>query len=170
VILTRKYIAVTVIFWMTAVPTGLVALVQGPNQQGLYVPPSNSFISDPTETPIKLTFGTLPLAQIQKRLDAARAADTSSPIVLTLTGTYLVIDHPLTLPSKTSLVLYGSIHAAPGASAASIIGVSGQSQVAISGGFLDAHGANLSGIDVENSSKINIDAVSITNTRRDGYW
>ena len=167
-IFTRKYIAVTVIFWMTAVPTSLVALAQGPNQQGLYVPPSNSFISDPTETPIKLTFGTLPLAQIQKRLDAARAADTSSPIVLTLTGTYLVIDHPLTLPSKTSLVLYGSIHAVPGASATSIIGISGQSQVAISGGFLDAHGANVSGIDVDNSSKINIDAVTITNTRRDG--
>ncbi|MFL6600425.1 MAG: right-handed parallel beta-helix repeat-containing protein [Steroidobacteraceae bacterium] len=168
--LSRKHITVirNVILWMTAVATSCTAFAQGPNQHGLYVPPSNIFISDPAETPIKLTLGTMPLARIQKVLDDARATDASSPIVLTLTGTYLVIDQPLRLPSKTSLVLYGSIHAVPGASAASIISVSGQSQVAISGGFLDAHGANLSGIDVENSSKVNIDAVTVTDARQDG--
>ncbi len=168
--LSKKYIAVirSVILWMTAVPTSFVALAQGPNPHGLYVPPTSSFISDPTETPIKLTFGTMPLAQIQKQLDDARAADANSPIVLTLTGTYLVFNTPLTLPSKTALVLYGSIHAVPGASASSIISVSGQSQVAISGGLLDAHGANLAGIDVENSVKVNIDDVTVIHTGKDG--
>jgi parallel beta-helix repeat protein len=151
---------------LTAMSSG--ANAQGPNQQGRYVAPTSSFISDPTETPVKLTFGTVPLAQIQQQLDAARAADASSPIVLTLTGTYLVTEHPLTLPSKTSLVLYGSIHAVPEASAASMISVSGQTQVAISGGFLDAHGAHLSGIDIANSSKVNLDAVTIANTAQDG--
>jgi hypothetical protein len=110
----------------------------------------------------------MPLAQVQKQLDDARAADASSPIVLTLTGSYLVLDHPLTLPSKTALVLYGAIHAIPGASASSLISVSGQSQVAISGGLLDAHGAHLAGIDIENSSKVNIDAVTVAHTGEDG--
>ena len=168
--LSAKYLAAirNAILWMTLIPACSSALAQGPTPQGRYVPPTSSFISDPTETPIKLTFGTAPLAQIQQQLDAARAGDASSPIVLTLTATYWVSDHPLTLPSKTSLVLYGSMHAVPGAAAASMIAVSGQTQVAISGGFLDAHGARLSGIDVENSSKINIDAVTITHTGRDG--
>ena len=168
--LSAKSVAVirNTIFWMILIPTGSSAIAQGPNPQGRYVPPTSSFISDPTETPIKLTFGTLPLAQIQQQLDAARAGDANSPIVLTLTGTYLVSNHPLTLPSKTSLVLYGSLHAVPGASATSLIAVSGQTQVAISGGFLDAHGARLTGIDVENSSKVNIDAVTITHTGHDG--
>ena len=156
------------ILWMLLISASAGALAQGPNLLGRYVPPASSFISDPTETPIKLTFGTRPLAQIQQQLDAARASDSSSPIVLTLTGTYLVIDHPLTLPSKTSLVLYGSMHAVPGAAAASLISVSGQTQVAISGGFLDGHGVPLSGIDIESSSKVNIDAVTITHTGRDG--
>jgi Right handed beta helix region/F5/8 type C domain len=168
--LSAKYLAAigNAILWMTLIPTSSSALAQGPNLQGRYVPPTSSFISDPTETPIKLTFGTLPLAQIQQQLDAARANDANSPIVLTLTGTYLVSDHPLTLPSKTSLVLYGSMHAVPGAAAASLISVSGQTQVAISGGFLDAHGAHLSGIDIENSRKVNIDAVTVTHTGQDG--
>lgn len=157
-----------VALWSTVMPTSFVALAQGLNQHGLYVPPTNSFISDPSETPIKLTFGTLPLAQIQKQLDDARAADANSPIVLTLTGTYLVTNTPLTLPSKTSLVLYGSIHALPGSSASSLISIAGQTQVAVDGGLLDAHGANLIGIDAENSTKVNIDAVTVTHTRQDG--
>jgi parallel beta-helix repeat protein len=156
------------ISWMILIAIGSTAHAQGPNPQGRYVPPTSSYISDPTETPVNLTFGTQPLAQIQRQLDAARAADANSPIVLTLTGTYWVTGHPLTLPSKTSLVLYGSIHAVPGTPAASMISVSGQTQVAISGGFLDAHGAYVSGIDVANSSKVNIDAVTITHTGRDG--
>ena len=156
------------ISWMTLIAISCSAYAQGPNLHGRYIPPTSTFISDSTETPVKLTFGTLPLAQIQQQLDAARAADANSPIVLTLTGTYWVTEHPLTLPSKTSLVLYGSIHAVHGTPAASMISVSGQTQVAISGGFLDAHGAYVSGIDVVNSSKVNIDAVTITHTGRDG--
>ncbi len=153
---------------VTLIAVSSSATAQGPNLQGRYVAPTSSFISDPTETPVKLTFGTVPLAQIQQQLDAARAADANSPIVLTLTGTYWVTGHPLALPSKTSLVLYGSIHAVPGVPAASMIAVSGQTEVAISGGFLDAHGAHLSGIAVANSSKVNIDAVTIANTGEDG--
>jgi hypothetical protein len=104
------------VFWIALFAlSASAAHAQGPNLQGRCSPPTSGFISDSAETPVRLTFGTLPLAQIQQQLDAARAADANSPIVLTLTGTYLVTGHPLTLPSKISLVLYGALHAFPGA-------------------------------------------------------
>ena len=78
-------------------------------------PPLSSYIINPSETPITLQFGSARISDIQAKLDAARAADANSPIVLTLTGTYLVSDKPLNLPSNTSLVLYGTILALPNA-------------------------------------------------------
>jgi len=142
--------------------------VNGPHSPGLYVPPASSYIIDPAETPIVLQFGSAHISDIQAQLDAARAADASSPIVLTLTGRYRVTDMPLMLPSKTSLVLYGTIEAAPNATASSLIAINGQSKVAIAGGILDGNGQNIAGIDAETSTKINIDAVTIRNTGRDG--
>lgn len=141
---------------------------QGPNTHGLYVPPAAAFIHDPSETPVALDFGLTSLAHVQRQLDAARAAHPDAPIVLTLTGTYTVVDTPLTLPSRTSLVLYGTIRADDAATASSLIAIAGQREVAVAGGLLDGHGVNLCGIRAENSGKINIDAVTITNTGQDG--
>ncbi len=153
---------------VAALLSSFAALAQGPNLHGLYVPPANSFIQDPSETRITLNFGSSPIADIQSKLDATRAADSNSPIVLTLTGTYLITNTPLTLPAKTSLILYGTIRAAPGSSAPSLIAINGQTEVGIAGGLLDGRAANLTGIDAENSAKIDIDDVTITNTGRDG--
>ena len=149
----------------------LPALAQqanGPRQPGLYVPPVNSYIISPGETAVTLQFGSAKVSDIQAQLNAASAANPNSPIVLKLTGDYFVKDAPLTLPSMTSLVLYGTIAALPNATATSLISISGQTKVAIAGGFLEGNFANLAGIDAENSTKINIDAVTIRNTRRDG--
>src|SRR5262249_13656525 len=140
----------------------------GPSRQGLYVPPTSAFIGDPAEVAVRLDPGQVPLSQVQQQLDEARAANPDAPIVLTLTGVYLVTSAPLMLPSKTSLVLYGTILAFPFASAPSMIAVSGQSEVAVSGGHLEGLGAELAGIDVEGGAKINIDAVTVSNTGRDG--
>jgi hypothetical protein len=140
----------------------------GAHHPGLYVPPSNSYIIDPTETPVVLEFGSARLDDIQSQLDAARAANPTSPIVLTLTGTYWVKSSPLTLPSETSLVLYGTIEAAPDATATSLISVTNQSKVAIAGGILEGNFADVAGIDVEASGKVNLDAVTIRNTGKDG--
>jgi F5/8 type C domain-containing protein/parallel beta helix pectate lyase-like protein len=145
-----------------------VAQADGPRHPGRYVPPASSYILDPTETPIIIQFGSTELSDIQARLDAARATDADSPIVLTLTGSYWVKEKPLSLPSKTSLILYGTIQAFPGATASSLISVSGQSKVAIAGGILQGNLAHLAGIDVEASTMINIDSVTIINTGRDG--
>ena len=72
------------------------------------------------------------------------------------------------MPSKTSLVLYGTIAAVPGAKATSLISISGQSKVAIAGGLLEGNFAELSGIDAEASTQINIDSVTVRHTGRDG--
>jgi Right handed beta helix region/F5/8 type C domain len=145
-----------------------IALADGPHQPGRYVPPASSYILNPTETPIVLQFGSVNLSDVQAAIDTARTTDAVSPIVLTLTGTYWVKDKPLNLPSTTSLVLYGTIQALPGATASSLISASGQSKVAIAGGTLEGNFANLAGIDAETSTKINIDSVTIRNTGRDG--
>jgi hypothetical protein len=79
-----------------------------------------------------------------------------------------VNDKPLNLPSNTSLVFYGTILALPNATASSPIAITGQSKVAIAGGLLQGNFANLAGINAETSTKINIDSVTIRNTRRDG--
>ncbi len=150
------------------VATAILARADGPTHPGLYVPPVNSFILNPGETPVALNFGWARLSDIQSQLDAARAANPESPIVLTLTGAYRVTNAPLSLPSNTSLVLYGKIKAARNATAPSLIAITGQSKVAIAGGLLEGSNANLVGIDVESSAKVNIDAVTIADTRQDG--
>ena len=95
----------------------------GPRHPGLYVPPISSYITNPSETIVSLQFGNVPLNTVQSQLNAARAANPNSPIVLTLTGTYWVRTTPLSLPSQTSLVLYGTIAALPGATATSLISI-----------------------------------------------
>ncbi|HEU0172968.1 MAG TPA: right-handed parallel beta-helix repeat-containing protein [Blastocatellia bacterium] len=123
---------------------------------------------DPSESRVALDLGSLPLCEVQRQLDQTRAANPDSPIALTLTGIYKVSDTPLTLPSKTSLVLYGTIEAAQNATASTLIAISGQSQVAVAGGLLEGNGAKLSGITVQNSTKINLDAVTVRDTGLDG--
>jgi hypothetical protein len=148
--------------------TTFTALGDGPNRKGVYVPPSGGFIHDPAEAPVAIEFGLGSLASVQKALDAARAADPVSHIVLTLTGVYTVTDTPLTLPSRTSLVLYGTLRADERATAKSLIAIAGQSEVSVAGGLLDGRGLPLAGIRAEGSRKVNIDAVTVINTGLDG--
>src|SRR6266540_3274829 len=148
--------------------TTFTAIADGPNRKGVYVPPSGGFIHDSAEAPVTLEFGLASLARVQKALDAARAADPVSPIVLTLTGVYTVTDMPLTLPSRTSLVLYETLRADEAATAKSLIAIAGQSEVSVAGGLLDGRGLPLAGIRAEGSRKVNIDAVTVINTGQDG--
>jgi len=140
----------------------------GPTSSGLYVPPPDGFILDPAETPIKLTFESASLSEIQSQLDDARMYDPDSPIVLTLIGNFMVTDSPLTLPSRTSLLLYGAIEAAPDATAPSLIAIIGRLKISVAGGVLDGHSRSLAGIDAEGSAQVNIDAVTIKDTGQDG--
>jgi len=147
---------------------GVGAAANGPTSSGLYVPPPDGVILDPAETPIKLIFESASLSEIQSQLDDARMYDPDSPIVLTLIGNFMVTNSPLTLPSRTSLRLYGAIEAAPDATAPSLIAIIGQRKVAVAGGVLDGHSRSLAGIDAEGSAQVNIDAVTIKDTGQDG--
>src|SRR5260370_23236279 len=144
------------------------AAANRPTSTGLYVPPPDGFILDPAETPIALTLESAPLSEIQARLDDARMRDPDSPIVLTLIGNVVVTDSPLTLPSGTSLILYGTIEPAPDATAPALVAIIGQRKVAIAGGVLDGHNGSLAGIDAEGSAQVNIDPVTIKDTGQDG--
>src|SRR5215831_14979534 len=144
------------------------AAADGPTSTGLYTPPADGFILDPAETPIELAFEGEPLSDIQARLDDARTSDPDSPIILTLTGTFAVSDSPLMLPSRTSVILYGTIEAASDATAPSLIATIGQRKVAVAGGVLDGHNRRLRGIDAEGAAQVNVDAVTIKDTGQDG--
>ena len=113
---------------LAATMLALAAWANGPRHPGRYIPPAASYVIDPTETAINLDFGNVQLDTIQQRLDAARTANPDPPIILTQTGSYWVRTTPLTLPSKTSLVLYGTIAALPNATATSLVSISGPEQ------------------------------------------
>ena len=164
----RVPLAPCILITLTFAFLSSTARAQGPRIPGLYVPPVSSYITNPSEAVVSLQFANVPLDTVQSQLNAARAANPNSPIVLTLTGVYWIRTAPLSLPSGTSLALYGTIAAFPGATATSLISVSGQTEVAVAGGVLEGNFANLSGIDAEASTKVNIDAVTIRNTGRDG--
>ena len=144
------------------------AAAEGPISTGLYIPPADGFILDPAETPIELTFDNAPLREVQDRLDDARTSDPDSPIILTLTGTFAVTDSPLMLPSRTSVILYGTIEASSDATASSLIAITGARKVAVAGGVLDGHGRALAGIDAAGAAQVNVDAVTIRDTGQDG--
>jgi len=145
-----------------------LARADGPRSPGRYKAPPPTYILNPNETPITLQFGQVSLSEVQAQLNSARAANADSPIVLTLTGTYWVTDQPLSLPSDTSLVLYGTIAAGWHATATSLISIAGQTKVGVAGGILNGNFAHLAGIDAAGSTKVEIDGVTIENTGLDG--
>src|SRR5215467_11361614 len=85
---SRRAIFCRVVFLIFLSSASFPAVSQGPNRSGLYAPPANNFILDPTENRVALDIGSLPLSEVQRQLDQARAANPDSPIVLTLTGIY----------------------------------------------------------------------------------
>jgi hypothetical protein len=136
----------------------------------LYVPPPESFITDPDEQKVILTINSGTIAQVQGRLNAARAANPDAVIVIRLSGVYEVSDAPLSLPAKSCLVLSGTIRAAAGATATALVSVDGRSQVSIAGGTLAGGGARLNGIRVNGASAVNIDGVTVSNTGLTGIF
>jgi hypothetical protein len=134
----------------------------------LYKPGDSSFILSAGEQRVVVDVSSGNLAEAQSRIDMARMASPAAVIVARLSGTYLVTGSPLRLPSSTCLVLSGTMRAAPGAAAAALVLIDGQTKVSISGGTFDGAGAALNGIRVQGSSKVDIDAVVVRNTGREG--
>lgn len=134
----------------------------------LYVAPPISFITDPDEQQVVLNISCDSIASVQSQLDSARSDSPDAVIILNLSGTCVVTDAPLRLPWKTSVLLTGTLQAAPDSTATALISIDGQSKVSVAGGALDGGGADVNGIQVTSSGKVNIDQVTIGNTGRDG--
>ena len=133
----------------------------------LYVRPPDANLA-PGETRVTVNIASGSLSGAQGQIDAARAANPGAVLVIHMSGTYAVTSSPLRLPSRSSLVLIGTIRAGAGVTAGSLISIVGQSKVAVAGGTLDGAGAAVGGLSIVDSSKINVDGVTVRNTGRDG--
>ncbi len=137
----------------------------------LYTPPAgNPFITDPAETVTTLNVSSGSISDAQTQLNNARTANPNAVIVLNLTGTYTVTTQPLTLPSKTCLVLqsHAVIQASSATTASALIQVTSQSFVSVAGGTLNGNGKTLTGILVTTCDRVEIDDVSIQDCGQDG--
>ena len=131
-------------------------------------PPASGWITAPGEQRMTLTLSSGDLAGAQAEIDKARAANANTVLDIRMSGTFMVTASPLKLPSLSSLVLTGTLRAAPGATAGALVSIDGASKVAVAGGTLDGGGAALAGISVTRSSKVNIDKVTIAAVGGDG--
>jgi len=130
--------------------------------------PRLPFISEPGERVVRLEPGDVPLADVQRQLDDAHRRDPDAFLVVTMAGRYAVADQPLRLASRTCVLLTGTLAAAPGATAPSLVAIRGASKVSIAGGVLDGRGAPLHGVEVIDSGKVSLDGLTVRGAGRDG--
>jgi hypothetical protein len=145
------------------------AIIGGcPTPTPLYVSPAPAWITAPNEMRTNLEISSGDIAAAQTKIDQARAANAGAVLAIHLSGSYEVTSAPLKLPSLSSLVITGSLHAKAGATASALIIIDNASHVGVAGGTLDGGGAALNGIVVTASTKVNLDGVAIANVGRDG--
>jgi len=144
----------------------VVCLVAG-EAAAVYVAPPDANLA-PGEQRVTVNISSGSLSGAQGQIDTARSANPSAILAIHMSGTYTVTNSPLRLPSRSSLVLNGTIRAGAGAAATALISITGQSKVAVAGGTLDGADADLSGLLITDSSKINVDKVTVVSARRDG--
>lgn len=150
------------------------------SQQGvrssLYTIPNSTFYQQTSgESVVTITDTSGSIADLQTQIDAARLSQPTKIILICLkAGTnYPVSNNPLTLGSKMCLKGSGAtleaessnftstalIRIAPGASYASV------NDVILVGNSADTYGVEAAGV-----SRVNLDAITVTNTGRDGIF
>lgn len=139
----------------------------------LYVQPgSEPFIEHSGEQVVTVTDSSGSIATAQAAINSARSAHPSAILVIQLNAaTYTVSSTPLVLTSHECLVLGATTTIAASSSsatAAALISVSGQTNVSIAGGTLDAKGANMCCISVTTCNRVHIDKVTAMNAKLDG--
>jgi parallel beta-helix repeat protein len=139
----------------------------------IYVQPgSEPFIEHSGEQVVTVTDTSGSISTAQTAINNARSAHPSAILVIHLNATtYTVSSTPLVLTSNECLVLGATTTIAASSSSAtatSLISVSGQTNVSIAGGTLDAKGANMDCISVSTSNRVNIDSVTAMNAKADG--
>jgi hypothetical protein len=150
-------------------PLGACGDLDGPAiASPLFVPPPAGFVVAPAEVATTVALADRPLAEVQTAVDAARAKDMTTLVRIELKGRFEVSAAPLRLPSRSTLVLDGTLVAAAGATARSLISVENAELVGISGGTVDAGGKIAVGISVAGSAHVHIDGVRIIGAAEDG--
>lgn len=137
----------------------------------LYATPNMNFVEQPSGevvTNINDTSGSI--STLQTTINNVRAANPTNVIVIRLTNTtYIVSSAGLVLGSHECLVASGAtIQAANASITVPLITIaSGSTNVSMSGGVLDAGGANVQGIYAPAAARVNVDRVIVRNCGQD---
>jgi parallel beta-helix repeat protein/autotransporter-associated beta strand protein len=170
--MTNKLAAITVAF--TAVLTCNAPAGQGAGRM-LYTVPDSSFIENPSgDNVVNIDDTSGSISTLQSLVNNARNANPNSIIVIHLSAgvTYWVNNGNggLALTSEECLVGSGALIEATNSGVTnSLITIrAGSTNVSVSGGTLDARGANIYGIYAPSSSaRINVDKVTVRNCGQD---
>jgi parallel beta-helix repeat protein len=152
------------------------ALSQQGVRSSLYTIPNSTFYQQTIgESVVTITDASGSIANLQMQIDAARVSQPSKIILICLKAgaNYPVSNNPLTLGSKMCLKGGGAtleagpsnftstalIRIAPGASYASV------NDVILVGNSADTYGVEAAGV-----SRVNLDAITVTGTGRDGIF
>jgi parallel beta-helix repeat protein len=139
----------------------------------LYTVPNTTFIEQPSdESVVTINDSTRSIAAVQAAIDSARTANADKVIVIHLLrgAIYTVSNAGLVLGSHECLVAEGAlIQAADSSVTAPLITIApGSTNVSVSGGTLEGHGAMTQGILAPAASRVNIDHVVAKNFGLDG--
>lgn len=133
----------------------------------LYSAPNMSFVEQPSgEVVTNINDASGSIATLQTTINNVRAANPTNVIVIRLTNTtYIVSSAGLVLGSHECLVASGAtIQAANASITVPLITIaSGSTNVSVSGGVLDAGGANVQGIYAPAAARVNVDKVIVRN-------
>jgi hypothetical protein len=150
-------------------PLGACETLSGPPiPSPLFVAPPAGFTQGAGEAAVDVSLESRPLAEVQAAIDAARAKDATTLVRVALKGRFEVSTAPLRLPSRSTLVLDGTLAAAATATAPSLLAITGAELVGVSGGSLEAGDKVAVGIAVNDSAHVHIDDVRISGTTGDG--
>lgn len=145
-----------------------------PLSSNLYVQPSSEpFIEQAGETVITVNDSSGSISTAQTALNNAHTAHPTAIVVLNLTGTYAVSSAALNLTSNTCCVLTsGTIIKAASSSITPtcLIQIHSQSNVSVAGGTFNGEGASVNAVQIETSSHVNIDDLTVENCGRDGVY
>ena len=160
------------IFAAIILTTATVFASQGTGRL-LYTVPNTTFIEQPSgESVVTINDTSGSISGVQSAIDSARSANPNSVVVIHLLrgAIYTVNDAGLVLSSHECLVAEGAlIQAADSSVTVPLITIApGSTNVSVSGGTIEGHGANTHGIFAAAASRVNIDHVVAKNFGLDG--
>ncbi len=142
--------------------------------QSFFTTPIATFIEKPSEKIIDLSFNNTPVDSLQLAINNTRLKYPNNIIRLTVSGSLLIKNMPITLSSKMLLVMnYANVLADNNTTATSLIAVPNDTMVSIFAAgtaILDGGNHTIIGINATTSGKIHIDGLTIQNCKKGGVY